>query len=122
MHVTDAEQRILEVLWKTSPLTAAEVTENLAGQDWHRKTVNTLIARLVEKGALSADEGRPKRFAPAIEREAFAADQVEALADGLFGGRLAPLVASFVERDGIAREDIEALKDLVDRLEGEADD
>ena len=28
MHVTDAEQRILEVLWKTSPLTAAEAHAN----------------------------------------------------------------------------------------------
>jgi predicted transcriptional regulator len=120
MNVTDAERRILEVLWASNPLSAAEIDGALAaaGGDWHRKTVNTLISRLVDKGALSvADDGRPKRYAPAIERAAFARAELSELARGLFGGRVAPLVATLVEAEEVTDEDLRALKALVADLE-----
>jgi len=123
MHVTDAERRILDVLWADSPLGAADIDAALAaaGGDWHRKTVNTLISRLVEKGALLlADESRPKRYAPAIDRRTFARAELSELARGLFGGRVAPLVATLVEAEQISDEDLSALKALVARLEADA--
>jgi BlaI family transcriptional regulator, penicillinase repressor len=125
MRVTDAERRVLEVLWADSPLSAADIDGALAaaGGDWHRKTVNTLISRLVEKGALSVTaDTRPKRYAPAIERQAFAKAELSELARGLFGGRVAPLVATLVEAEHISDEDLAALKALVAGLESDAEE
>jgi predicted transcriptional regulator len=67
-----------------------------------------------------ADDGRPKRYAAAIERQAFAKAELSELARGLFGGRVAPLVATLVEAEHISDEDLAALKALVAGLESDA--
>ena len=60
----------MEVLWHKSPLTAAEVCERVCGErDWSLATVKTLLARLVQKGAVTAEaDGRRYLYSPAIER------------------------------------------------------
>lgn len=120
MSVTEAEAKVLKVLWDQSPATAAEVADALAadGQDWHRKTVNTLLSRLEEKGALAVtNRGRPKRYAPAMAKEAFLKDKLKELAQGLFGGQLAPVVATLVEAEMIDEDDLAQLRGLIERLE-----
>lgn len=119
MHVTDAERKVLEVLWAEGSATAAQVAEALGSQGWHRKTVNTLLARLVEKGAVDADRNRPKRYTPTLAREAFAAEQLGELSRGLFGGKVAPLVATLVDAEKLDPEDAAELRALIDRLESE---
>ena len=58
--ISNAEFEIMDVLWAQSPLGASDVAGRLADKTkWSSKTVKTLLARLVEKGALGhRSEGR----------------------------------------------------------------
>jgi predicted transcriptional regulator len=52
-----------------------------------------------------------------MRQEDFAHQQSRNLIDRLFGGRVAPFITQFSERERLSREDIEELKRLVRRLE-----
>jgi BlaI family transcriptional regulator, penicillinase repressor len=56
-RISDAEWQVMKVLWQESPLTASIVIERLkSNSNWSPKTIQTLIARLVKKGALAVNK------------------------------------------------------------------
>ncbi len=105
----------MQLLWARSPQAADEIAAALGPQQgWQLATVKTLLGRLMQKGALTAErEGRRFLYAPAFPREAWAAGESLSLIDRLFGGRLAPLVAQFASERKLGADDLAALKALL---------
>jgi predicted transcriptional regulator len=94
-RVTDAEGEILEALWRLGPLTPHRLfAEVQARRPWGQATIKTLLGRLMQKGAVRSfrEEGL-LRYRPLIDREAYLAVEVRALADRLFAGDLSALAA-----------------------------
>ena len=124
--ISDAEAMVMEVLWGASPRSAEEVSAALADSTgWAEPTIKTLLNRLLNKGAISAEkDGRRYLYSPVLRREAWVQQQSEGLLARLFGGRVAPLVAHFSERGQLTPADIAELKRLVSELDDgkEADD
>lgn len=124
--ISDAETMVMEVLWGASPRSAEEVIAALADSTgWAEPTIKTLLNRLLNKGAISAEkDGRRYLYSPVLRREAWVQQQSEGLLARLFGGRVAPLVAHFSERGQLTPADIAELKRLVSELDDgkEADD
>jgi predicted transcriptional regulator len=120
MQISEAESRVMEVLWEKGPCTAEEVFQALAaGTDWQEATVKTLLNRLLNKGALDAEqEGRRYRYRPQLAREDYVLNESRGLLERLFDGRVAPLVAHFSRHGKLSRRDVEELR----RLIGEIDD
>ncbi len=100
MAISDAESIIMEALWTRNPLTADDVAAQVADeQNWSAVTVRTLLNRLLKKGAVTAErDGRRYLYRPVLAREAYVDDQSQSLLDRLFGGRVAPLVSHFSEK------------------------
>jgi predicted transcriptional regulator len=121
MRITEAEAKVMEALWRSSPLTAEQViAEVAAGESWSETTVKTLLARLLAKKAIAAKrDGRRYLYRPRISREDYVATESRDLLDKLFAGKLAPFVAQFSDRHNLSDEDIEELRKLVTRLKNE---
>jgi len=108
----------MEALWAAAgPLTAAEVAARVdARRGWSERTVKTMLSRLLAKGVLVHEEdGRRYLYRPAVARAAYAATESRRLADRLFGGRAAPLVAHLAE-GGLDPADIAELEALIREL------
>jgi predicted transcriptional regulator len=104
-QITRAEFQIMDVLWAESPLAAATVAERLAAETgWSLKTVKT------------TPDGRRYLYSPKVSRGAYARRATQRLADQLFGGRAAPLVAHLAESKGLSNEDLEELENLIGEL------
>ena len=118
IRISQSELDVMDVLWSQSPLGASEVAEELAARkDWNIRTIKTLLARLVEKGALSTTtEGRRYLYAPLITKDSYAAGATRRLSDRLFGGRAAPLVMHLAKDDGLSEDDIAELEALLAKL------
>ncbi len=119
VQISDAEAMVMEVLWRSSPLSAEEVIGALAdATGWAEPTIKTLLNRLLNKGAIDAcRDGRRYLYSPVLQREAWVQQQSEGLLARLFGGRVAPLVAHFSERGRLSASDIAELKRLVAELD-----
>jgi len=117
--ISDAEGRVMEVLWSRNPQSAEDVASGLSSrQEWTLSTVKTLINRLLNKGAIQAEKsGRRFLYSPVIERADFVEAESRDLLDRFFGGRLAPLVSHFSNRGGLSGEDIAELKRLIEELD-----
>ena len=122
-QITKAEFQVMDVLWAQSPLAAAVVAEQLkADTGWSLKTVKTLLSRLVEKGAVSHEpDGRRYLYRPKVSRNAYARRAARSLADQLFDGRAAPLVAHLAETRGLTNEDMRDLEALLEELKRDRD-
>jgi BlaI family transcriptional regulator, penicillinase repressor len=98
MRLSDAEWRIMTVLWERRSATAREVYETLQeGSGWEYSTVRTMIKRLVDKGALlEVDKRYANEFEPLVEHDESVHAEIESLADRAFGGTLAPLAQFLV--------------------------
>jgi BlaI family penicillinase repressor len=112
----------MEVLWDRHPRTAAEVVEALDGdRPWSPRTVKTLLARLVKKRALSAEEDGPRyRYSPRVSRDECVHAEGRSFRERFFKGRTSPLVQHFVEQGDLSAEDIERLRALLDERSKEA--
>ncbi|MDR3601935.1 MAG: BlaI/MecI/CopY family transcriptional regulator [Desulfosporosinus sp.] len=70
-RISDAEWLVMKALWQESPLTASLVIGNLKSDtDWSPKTIPTLIARLVKKGALGVNkESSLNQYYPIVSQD-----------------------------------------------------
>jgi predicted transcriptional regulator len=119
MRVSGAESLVMEALWRHGSATAEEVIADVGPeQAWSETTVKTLLGRLLKKKAVSAErDGRRYVYRPLIAREDYVQTESQNLIDRLFGGRVAPLVSHFSEREKLTREDIAELKRLIAEID-----
>ena len=119
--ISEAESAVMEVLWRTSPVSTEDVVAALKNrQDWQEPTIKTLLNRLLKKEAISAQrDGRRYLYSPVLQRDQWLASESKGLLDRLFGGRVAPLVAHFSKQRKLTKKDLAELKRLVEELEDE---
>ena len=117
-RISEAEHAVMEALWERSPLTAAEVSDKIAGQrGWSLATDKTLLSRLVAKKAVATEpDGRRFLYSPTIERTDYVGGESRRLVDRLFGGRAAPLLVHLVEAEALSDEDIAEIERLIREL------
>ncbi len=117
-RISDAEWRVMEVVWKKAPQTANEIVAALAAMNWSPKTIKTLINRLVGKGALQYDkDGRTYLYSPAVEQGSMEQGLVGGLLRGAFKGSAHRLVLRALETGETSREELDAIKALIARFE-----
>ena len=116
--ISEAESAVMEVLWRTSPVSTEEVVAALKNrQDWQEPTIKTLLNRLLKKGAISAQrDGRRYLYSPVLQRDQWLASESKGLLDRLFGGRVAPLVAHFSKQRKLTKKDLSELKRVIEEL------
>lgn len=119
--ITEAESRIMQVLWNRSPLSAEEVVRAVEPETrWHEKTIKTLLNRLLRKHAIRAErDGRRYLYSPLLQREEWQAEESRNLLDRVFGGRLTPLLAHFSQQERLGSDELAELRRLLERIERE---
>jgi BlaI family transcriptional regulator, penicillinase repressor len=119
--ITEAEWRVMEVLWAEAPLTSREVIGRLAdAADWSPKTVKTLLGRLVRKGALGYDEmGNRYLYVPRVARGEAVRAEGRSFVERIFGGDAAAALLHFARHAELSRPEVEELERLLDGREDE---
>jgi predicted transcriptional regulator len=117
--ITEAESRVMEILWQRAPQGSEDLATQLhAATGWHENTVRTLLNRLVRKGAVTAErDGRRFLYSPLLTRDAWQTTESRSLLDRVFGGRVAPLLVHFSRTEKLGAKDVAELRKLVDQLE-----
>ena len=90
-------------------------------QNWAYKTVKTMLARLVSKGALSYDQiGNSYLYRAAYDRSELTEAATTSFIQRVFDGALSPFIAHFA--DSISAEELAVLKQELRRIEVEQSD
>lgn len=117
VELTDAEWKVMQVLWKRRPASARDVLEALHGETgWAYTTVKTLLARLVEKGSASARlRANASLYEPLVEEGDARRTEVRALVERAFDGAFAPLLRFVLTEEKLTAKDKAELRALLSK-------
>ncbi len=116
--LTEAELRLMEVLWQKRRATIADVTESLPPPPIAYNTVLTTMRILEQKGYVShEEEGRAYAYSPLVEREEAAKSAVGLLLNRFFGNKSAELALRLIENERPAQAELQRLKALIEQYE-----
>lgn len=118
-QISDAEWEVMKAVWDHGPLTAGEVVARLEVQTrWHPRTIKTLLARLVRKGAVKAEPlagaARAFQYRAAVTREACAKLESRSFLSRVFDGDVAPALLHLLKSADLSPAEIDQLKRLLD--------
>jgi BlaI family transcriptional regulator, penicillinase repressor len=116
--ISESEWIIMEALWECSPQTASEIAKAIRDSSgWALNTVRTLLTRLVEKGALRAENNSAgvREFSPAVAREECVRAESESFLQRVFQGAAKPLLIHFAANSKLTPDEVRELKRLFDQ-------
>jgi predicted transcriptional regulator len=118
-NLTDAELRLMEVLWDKGPATVSEVAEALPDHvSLAYSTVITTLRILENKGYLKhAKDGRAFVYRPIVDRHQARQNAVSHLVRRFFEGSPERLMLSLLENKRIERKEWERLRRLIEKEE-----
>ncbi len=121
--LSKAELEIARIVWGLKSATVRQVHDALpVGRDVDFTTVQTYLKRLEEKGYLKVRlENRTRIYASRVKPRTVIRETVDDLVERLFGGDAMPLMQHLVEEKEFSTADIEQLRRLLNRLEGDSD-
>lgn len=122
--LTDAEHRIMEIVWRLGSASVADVADALAGEEGAAyTTILTMMRILRDKGYLVCRKsGRAHIYRPRVDREAAARKAVGQLLKKFFAGSPGELVLSFLREEQISPEELDELKKRIQEKEEEGDE
>jgi BlaI family penicillinase repressor len=112
----DSELKVMDVLWNEGDLSAGQLAKVLKDEvGWNRNTTYTVIKKCIEKGAIERYE--PNFMCKAIvSREQAQNYETAELIDKMFNGSKESFFAAFLDGKNLTKEEIENLKQVVNKL------
>ena len=120
-QISEAEFEVMKIVWKYAPINTNEVTERLTRTtDWQPKTIQTLLKRLVNKGALTYEkEGRIFVYTPLVHEKEYVHQKSRAFLDRYYAGNIASMLSAYLEDDTLTQNEIESLRQLLSGKDSE---
>jgi BlaI family transcriptional regulator, penicillinase repressor len=117
-NISDAEWDVIKVIWDAGDaLTAGQIVAALEGQKhWRPRTIKTLLARLVKKGAVRCEIDQKRYvYRAALTRQQAARREARSFLSRVFDGALVPAVVTFLKESDLSPDDVQQLKQILDR-------
>ena len=114
--ISASEEEILTVLWDTKHwMTCKELMEyfNDNGKSWKRQTINTFLARLIQKGLVVKNQNK---YIYAYTKEEFDALKTKEILDAFYDGSLKNFITALSGTKKISSDEVSALKEYLDSL------
>ena len=115
-ELTEAEWKIMKVLWTQSPQPAYDIAQTLAEtEQWQINTVRTLLTRLHHKRAVSAKKYKNLfLYEPLVTEDECVQAESDSFLERFFGGSLKPLLVHFARRQKLSAADLAELSKMLD--------
>jgi len=118
--LTVAQLELMNLFWERGELSVAQAWTLLSKKrSLARNTVQTMLTRMADKGWLhTRTEGKAFYFRAARPRESTLRKMVSQLLDTAFAGSASGLVMALLESRRISPEETQAIRDLIDGMQG----
>jgi predicted transcriptional regulator len=122
-YPTELELQILKILWREAPLLAREVQAKLTedGRSLAKTSVITTLNTMFQKKYLARKkQGNTYLFSPRITEEQVAGRVLDDVVDRVFDGSTAAVMLSLFDARQINKDELQELRELIDRKLGES--
>ncbi|MBM6802208.1 BlaI/MecI/CopY family transcriptional regulator [Mediterraneibacter glycyrrhizinilyticus] len=116
-HISEAEFEVMKIVWKSAPINTNEITERLLKTtSWSAKTIQTLIKRLVTKGALTYEkQGRVFVYTPLVEENEYISQQSNSFIKRFYDGDISAMLSAYLENNQLSETELNHLRSLLSK-------
>ncbi len=115
VKISDAEWKIMNLLWEEEPKTMMQITKELEDIiGWSKHTVITYLKRMEEKGIIYHEKGqKAKLYYASLGRDEAVLQEKENFLNKVFRGNAGLMISTMVEQADLSEEDINQLIDII---------
>ena len=114
-QISEAEFEVMKIVWKHAPISTNEITEKLLQTtSWSPKTIQTLIKRLVTKGALTYEkQSRMFVYTPTVKENEYIRQESNSFLNRYYDGDITAMVSAYLENDKLSESELDTLLALL---------
>ena len=122
MQISDAEWQVMKIIWMQGEQTSTDLIRVLAERfDWSKSTIQTLLARLVEKECLTRKkEGKSFVYSALLTLDQSRDLLVKDIKDKVCSRRIKNLLADLIDECDFTQADLEELEAVISEKKSNA--
>ena len=122
MQISDSEWQVMKIIWMQGEQTSTDLIRVLAERfDWSKSTVQTLLARLVEKECLTRKkEGKSFVYSALLTLDQSRDLLVQDIKDKVCSRRIKNLLADLIVECDFTQADLEDLEAVISKKKASA--
>lgn len=116
-QISEAEFEVMKIVWRSAPINTNEITERLLKTTtWSAKTIQTLIKRLVTKGALTYEkQGRIFVYTPLVEENEYINQQSNSFLNRFYDGDISAMLSTYLENNQLSETELQHLRSILSK-------
>lgn len=122
MQISDAEWQVMKIIWMQGEQTSTDLIKVLEKRfSWSKSTIQTLLARLVEKECLTREkQGKSFVYSALLTLDDSRGLMVQDIKDKLCSKRIKLLLADLIEECDFTHVDLNQLQQVLEEKKAEA--
>ena len=122
MQISDAEWQVMKIIWMQGEQTSTDLIRVLAERfDWSKSTIQTLLARLVEKECLTRKkEGKSFVYSALLSLDQSRDLLIKDIKDKVCSRRIKNLLADLIVECDFTQADLEELEEVISKKKSSA--
>lgn len=122
MQISDAEWQVMKIIWMQGEQTSTDLIKVLEKRfSWSKSTIQTLLARLVEKECLTREkQGKSFIYSALLTQEDSKKLLVQDIKDKLCSRRIKLLLGDLIEECDFTLADLEGLEEVISKKKASA--
>ena len=114
ISISESEWVVMKIIWDEPPKTLQDILSELRHTAWSSTTIQTYLARLVKKGALTTKrQGKGYLYYPAISESDCQLAESKTFLRRVYDGSLSQMVKGFVKSGSLSKDELSELKKLI---------
>lgn len=114
VSISESEWIVMKIIWGDAPKTLPEILSGLRHTEWSTTTIQTYLARLVKKGALTTErQGKGYLYYPALSETDCQIAESRSFLSRVYNGSLSQMVKGFVKSGNLSADELDELKKLI---------
>ena len=113
-QISESEFEVMKIVWKYAPISTNEITDKLLQTtNWSPKTIQTLIKRLVTKGALTYEkQSRVFVYTPVVK---YIGQKSNTFLNRYYDGDITAMLSAYIENDRLSETEIDTLRSILSK-------
>ena len=122
MQISDAEWQVMKIIWMQGEQTSTDLIKVLEKSfSWSKSTIQTLLARLIEKECLTREkQGKSFVYSALLTLDDSRGLMVQDIKDKLCSRRIKLLLADLIEECDFTLADLNLLQQVLEEKKAEA--
>lgn len=122
MQISDAEWQVMKIIWMQREQTSTDLIKVLEKRfSWSKSTIQTLLARLIEKECLTREkQGKSFVYSALLTLDDSRGLMVQDIKDKLCSRRIKLLLADLIEECDFTLADLNQLQQVLEEKKAEA--